>query len=128
MRIESNDISVGESTQFESRRNDEVIEAFFRGDFPHTSEEYDVSTMRNEKWGTRNLTIQPSGYGWALVNYWTPIVYRDSNGAFWFNTDRYSVTTSKIQNQIRREASYQGINMREVNEDRIRKAIEAERE
>jgi hypothetical protein len=35
-----------------------------------------------------------------LINYWTRIAYIDQNGLH-INIKKYSVTTSKIQNQIR---------------------------
>lgn len=72
--------------------NEEVIEMFAEDSFPKD---------KRPIWGTEHLKITKMGSGWALVNYATPILYRDSTGKVYFNTQKYSVTTSRIQNMIR---------------------------
>lgn len=91
-------------------RNETVIQMFIDDSFPKD---------KRPVWGTANLKISKMGPGWALVNYATPIMYRSSTGELFFNTTRYSVTTSRIQNMIR---SYSA-GASEVDESGIRSAI-----
>lgn len=72
--------------------NEDVIQMFAADSFPKD---------KMPSWGTSNLKIQKQPNGWALVNYSTPIVYRDSTGKVFFNSRKYSPTTSTIQNVIR---------------------------
>jgi len=80
----------------EAASNEQVIEMFAHDSFPKD---------KRDRWGTEHLTIQKYPGGWALVNYATPIVFRSNTGETFFNTQKYSVTTSKIQTQIRRYLS-----------------------
>jgi hypothetical protein len=75
------------------------------------------------EWGTPNLRISKQPGGWALVNYATPILFR-ANGSdeIVFNTEKYSVSTSRIQNMIRQEV---GGSATETDEAGIQSAIEA---
>jgi hypothetical protein len=71
---------------------------------------------------TQHLMIVPNseefGGGTILINYRTPIAYRRTDGSIVLNKDRYSVTTSKIQNKIRGHI-YPGVNVEEVGEREI---------
>ena len=69
-------------------RNIDVIKAF----------------LRNQKAKTQNLNTD----GVVLVNYRTAIGYW-YNGKLFVNRQRYSVTTSKLQNWLLREAGYTGV-------------------
>lgn len=60
--------------------------------------------LQNRKAKTQNLHTD----GTALVNYATTIGYW-YNGELFINKQRYSVTTSKIQNWLVREAQYTGV-------------------
>ena len=54
--------------------------------------------------------------GKSLYNYNTLIAYHSDNGKLYINDDKYSVTTSKIQHQIRCEAKhYIEVSEREIN-------------
>lgn len=95
------------------KRNSDVVEMFMTDSFPKN---------KRQKWGTANKMIEKMGNGWALVNYSTPIVYRSNDGTIYFNTDKYSKTTSKMQNEIRSHLdSY--MDVVEVNERGIYYAI-----
>ena len=52
--------------------------------------------------------------GNVLINYQTRIARLDGNDLY-LNVKKYSVTTSKIQNNIRTEAGYMGLNIIEIN-------------
>ncbi len=53
-------------------------------------------------WGTQNLKITKTSNGWSLVNYATPLLYRkNGENKIYYNADKYSVSTSKIQTGIR---------------------------
>ena len=54
--------------------------------------------------------------GKSLYNYTTLIAYHSDNGKLYINKDKYSVTTSKIQHQIRCNAKhYTEVSEREIN-------------
>lgn len=98
--------------RIEATSNGQVIDMFINDSFPKD---------KLAEWGTANLRISKQENGWALINYSTPIMYRDNkNGETYFNVDRYSATTSKIQNYIRQQV--RGL-ANEVNEKGIRQAI-----
>lgn len=90
-----------------ARTNEEVIEMYLRDAFPKD---------KMPVWGTANLKITKKPDGWSLINYATPLLYRDAAGEVWFNTSKYSVSTSTIQNKIRRIAEGLGISLTEVEE------------
>lgn len=101
------------SFEVEASTNAQVIDMFVNDSFPKD---------KKPVWGTENLRITKEDNGWSLVNYYTPIMYRANDGTMYFNTDKYSVTTSKIQNYIRAQV---GGSAQEVDEAGIRAAIEA---
>lgn len=78
----------------ETTGNLEVMRQFASDDFPKD---------KKPVWGSNNLKIRKEDNGWSLVNYSTPIAYRENEGSkrVWINKTKYSVTTSKIQNQLR---------------------------
>jgi hypothetical protein len=100
--------------EVESKGNEDVIRMFINDSFPKD---------KMPVWGTANLKISKMPNGWALVNYQTPILYR-ANGSdvVVFNTHKYSVTTSKIQSQIRR--NFAGQPVKETDEAGIHSAID----
>lgn len=94
--------------------NDDVIEAFMSGNIP---------SNRRFPWGTAHLKInKENDSDFSLVNYSTPIAFRHEESV-WFNGQKYSVTTSKIQSQIRGSASRNHVDMIETDGDGIRDAI-----
>jgi predicted nucleic acid-binding Zn-ribbon protein len=112
-----------EEEQINESSNEEVIDLFVNDNFPHDKDEASKMGIKRwmSVWGSENLKISKQNNGWALVNYNTPILFRDSEGKIYFNTDKYSVTTSKIQNQIRKSLS--GKEFKEVDEKTIREKI-----
>jgi len=51
---------------------------------------------------TNHLRIEKRGDNFALVNYWTDLVFYDvEKDHYTFNATKYSVSTSKIQTMIR---------------------------
>lgn len=58
-----------------------------------------------EKGKGSNLEILKGGNKTLLINYGTIIAVRDTNGTIFLNTIKYSRTTSKNQNLIRRYAN-----------------------
>jgi hypothetical protein len=100
--------------EVEGKANEDVIRMFISDSFPKD---------KMPVWGTSNLKITKYPNGWALVNYNTPILYR-ANGSdtVVFNTHKYSVTTSKIQSQIRR--NFAGQPVKETDEAGIYSAID----
>jgi len=85
-----------------ARQNEEVVRMFLEDSFPKD---------KNPVWGTENLKITKKDSGWALVNYDTPLAYRDAEGNVFYNEDKYSVSTSSIQNKILGIAEDLGITM-----------------
>lgn len=96
--------------------NSQVIEMFLSDSFPKD---------KKPEWGTPNLRITKKPNGWALVNYSTPILYRDNSGTVYFNTQKYSVSTSKIQSDIRKTIQSLGVSVTEVDESGITSAIDS---
>ena len=100
--------------EVESKANEDVIRMFINDSFPKD---------KMPVWGTNNLKITKYPNGWALVNYNTPILYRaNGSNVIVFNTKKYSVTTSKIQSQIRR--NFAGQPVKETDEAGIYSAID----
>jgi hypothetical protein len=100
--------------EVESKSNEDVIRMFISNAFPKD---------KMPVWGTENLKITKYPNGWALVNYQTPILYRTNDSdTIHFNTKKYSVTTSKIQNQIR--SMFTGQPVKETDEAGIYSAID----
>ncbi len=99
----------------ESRDNQNIIDMFIDDRFPKD---------KYPEWPrTGNLRITKKSGGWALVNYSTPILFRsNTEGApIFFNSRRYSNTTSRIQSIIRKLG---GHGLVEVDEDGIRGEID----
>jgi hypothetical protein len=98
--------------------NEDVIRMYLSGSFPED---------KMPVWGTANLKITKRTNGWALINYSTPLLYHEGSPSdpdwlsvpFDFNKDKYSVTTSKIQNQIRRVSEEQGVQLNEISENEM---------
>jgi len=88
--------------------NEEVIQMFLEDSFP-----------KNKRlvWGTKNLKITKMGSDWGLVNYTTPLLIRKSSGKLLFNTKKYSVSTSAIQNKIRAAMRVLGLRAVEVDDE-----------
>jgi len=101
--------------EVEGKGNEDVIRMFIDNSFPKD---------KMPVWGTPNLKITKYPNGWALVNYQTPILYRGNNNpdVVVFNTHNYSVTTKKIQNQIR--SMFRGQSVKETDEAGIYSAID----
>jgi hypothetical protein len=79
---------------------------------------------KNSKWGVNNVFIELKSNGrYSLVHYKTDILYQDMKGVWWFNTQKYSNTTSKIQYQIKQLLNAKKINYKETNDGGIRDAI-----
>jgi len=82
------------------------------------------------EWGTPNLKIQKniSSYndiGWALYNYLTPIMFRNNNGEVFFDTSKYSNTTTTIQNKIRSALANSGVGATEVDPAGMSNAVDS---
>ena len=105
-----------EETMVEAKNTD-VIDLFMTDSFPKN---------KKTNWGTEHLKINKEENGWSVINYATPILYRDDkSGDVFLNKQKYSVTTSKIQNQMRYLASKHNVDLKEVNEKEIKEAMEA---
>ena len=92
---EKTKIMYGESYQKENT-NSKVIDAFLANTF---------STINQRKvWGTEHLKIKYSysgNNGWGVMNYLTWLLFRsDTTGRLYFNIQKYSRTTTKIQSYI----------------------------
>jgi hypothetical protein len=97
-----------EDLEVDAKQNIQVMQDFFHG-----------ATAGS----TENLKIQKVTLGTALINYKTPIAFhRESDDTYFLNIQKYSVTTSKIQGQIRGF----GVNMKEVDENGIYAAMKSE--
>lgn len=95
-------------------RNEDVIRMFLTDDFPHSSEEGKERGIKRwqPSYGTPNLQLRQEGGNWTLTNYSTPLLVRDSSGQVWFNEQKYSVTTSTIQNKVKRMAQELGVQLK----------------
>ena len=77
---------------------------------------YSFPKDKMPEWGTNNLKIKKEEGGWSLVNYLTPILFRNDEGQVFFNTQKYSMSTTTIQNSMRRTMEEAGVNFSEVDE------------
>jgi hypothetical protein len=93
-----------------STTNMDVIDMFLNDSFPKD---------KMPKWGTNNLKINKSANGWGLLNYSTWVAFRDNNGNVYLNNQKYSQTTSVIQNGIKNKAKELNINLVDVDEEKI---------
>lgn len=98
------------------KTNLSVSALFIKDEFPKD---------KKSTWGTSNLKINKENNGWSLINYFTPILYRKNGSKIvYFNIDKYSHTTTVIQNKIRKELNDNSVEFKEVNEDKIKEEIE----
>lgn len=93
--------------------NGNAISKFLDGTFP-----------KKNDWGSNHLFVREENGHWGLMNYSTFLLFRVA-GEVYFNTDKYSVTTSKIQSQIRSEARMQGITLNECTEADLQQIIDS---
>jgi len=104
-----------ENSIFIETKNIDVIDMFINDSFPKD---------KKSIWGTEHLKIVKKPNGWALVNYSTAIAYRpNGSDEVFFNKRKYSVTTSKIQNQIRNSARKNGVHIIEMDEKSVEDKI-----
>lgn len=87
--------------------NNNIIKSFMRGATSGHTPKRQVTTGGY----TSTLSIE----GNKLINYWTIIAVRDGN-TIKLNNNKYSSTTSKIQNEIRRQAISNGLELIETGE------------
>lgn len=105
-----------ENAVFIEKKNTDVIDLFINNSFPKD---------KKTTWGTENLKIRKEDDGWSLVNYSTVIAYRpNGSGTVYFNKRKYSVTTSKIQNQIRSKAKQNDVRLKEMDEKEVYEKID----
>jgi len=64
----------------------------------------------------RTLQTQQEAYRFCLYNYNTIIAFI-LNDTLYLNTRKYSVTTSKIQSQLRNQATYTHYKIKEYEEE-----------
>lgn len=101
-------LNKNESKKYEAM-NQDVVDMFLNDSFPKD---------KRPVWGTTNLKISKTQDGWSLVNYATALLYRpDGSNDVYFNTKKYSQSTTVIQNKIKKVASDLGINLIEVDGD-----------
>ena len=92
--------------------NETIIRNFITNEFPHDKEEANKYGVKTDTWspiyGTANLKItrvpidlDQEVTGWSLNNNATPIIFMDNDGGVYFNTQKYSTATTKIQNTIK---------------------------
>jgi len=93
--------------------NNQVIDLFVNDSFPKD---------KRPVWGTKHLKLRKETNGWSLVNYATPILFRDKNGKVYFNTQSYSKTTTTLQNYMKRALA--GENYTEVDGEGIKSKIQ----
>lgn len=94
--------------------NQDVIKMFVTDEFPHSPEEMSKygfgSTSRwKSEWGTQNLKLTQAPNGWVLLNYSTPLMFRDESGKVYVDMSRHSNSTSNVQSYIRGELESAGV-------------------
>ena len=106
---------MGFKNYFTEATNNDVIAKFFDND------------KLKDGGGAGNLLYQDLVNGYALLNYSTPLLYKDNKGKKYVcNTDKFSSTTSKIQKLIQAAAKERGIRLEEVDTNKIEDIIERE--
>jgi hypothetical protein len=82
-----------------------------------------ISSRIATSWGTNNLKINKYHNGFGLMNYSTLLAWRDSDNNIYINNQKYSRSTTKIQNNILRYAKESKLNgvIGTVPEDEIYK-------
>jgi len=93
---------------FESMKNEDVIIAYVNGATKASSKHLYIEKASKDTYG--------------LKNYGTWLLYKTKEGDWLLNTKKYSVTTSKIQNYIKRNLT--GINYIETDDEGIKTAID----
>ena len=90
--------------------NNNIIKSFMRG---ATNGHTPTRDITNGCYTYKGTTLSIAGD--KLINYATIIAIREGN-TIKLNNKKYSSTTSKIQNQIRREALSSGLELIEMEE------------
>jgi hypothetical protein len=67
------------------------------------------NSLRDWVLGHSNRDDHPEGKFYVVLSYATPILIIDRDGNRWINVRKYSVTTSKIQNIIKRIEHIEGV-------------------
>lgn len=84
-----------------------------------------INSFLNKKYkdgsGAGNLKHFKHSNGWSLTNYSTPLLFVDDKGNIYFNTEKFSVSTTKIQNNIRQMLA--GEKFKEVDTKKIEAMI-----
>lgn len=97
---------------FEMAKNSDVVETFCLDYKP------DLRVR------TQNVNLLEVEDGYVLINYATPIAVRKSKRpegwTIYLNTDKYSSTTSTIQNKIRATCENGEVELEEVSEKEIK--------
>lgn len=88
--------------------NEQVIKLFLEGKEGKTP----LRNITNGIYSYKGRTLTSTGL--KLINYSTPIAWWTNEGVT-ININKYSVTTSKIQNTIKRLCKEQGIEVKGVN-------------
>lgn len=81
-----------EITKIDEQVNLDIINMFVNNN---------VSEDDKESYCVNNLKLVKMPEGWVLMNYSTPISYRDNSGKVYLNSTKYSITTSKIRGQVK---------------------------
>ena len=84
--------------------NLQVIKSFLNKESAHTP----TREIINGIYGYQGQTLRSNGL--ELINYSTRIAYHE-DGKLYLNVHKYSVTTSKIQNQLRAQAQNYGMDV-----------------
>lgn len=110
---------LSENSVFIEKKNTDVINMFINDSFPKD---------KKTTWGTEHLKIRKENNGWSLVNYSTVIAYRpNGSDTVYFNKRKYSVTTTKIQNQIRYTAEKSDVHLVEMDEPEVYDKMDEEK-
>ena len=88
--------------------NLQVIKAFLNKECAHTP----TREIVNGIYAYKGQTLTSNGL--ELINYSTRIAYHE-DGKLFLNVHKYSVTTSKIQNQLRAQAQNYGMDVIEYD-------------
>ncbi len=90
--------------------NDDVIRRFVLMDLPSKG-----SLKGN------NVSVEHIENGWSFINYSTPLAYisKGDTSTLYFNSKKYSSTTSRIQSQLRSMASQQRMKVVECEPDEM---------
>jgi hypothetical protein len=92
--------------------NEQIVNKFITNEFAKSKEEANKYGIKTDSfspvWGSPSLKLvrvptdmEELEIGWALNFNAIPIMFRDTNGALYFNKQKYSTSTSKVQTTIR---------------------------